>query len=69
MVSKNRFDEDGKHVSKVAYPCFNCLHSFSSLFRLNKHRENGCDLFEPQKTFLPAPEKFVALNSKGEDEI
>lgn len=53
LVSKNRFDEEGKHVSKVAYPCPNCLHSFSSHLRLDNHRKGGCDLFEPQKTQLP----------------
>jgi hypothetical protein len=53
LISKNRFDEDGKHVSKVAYPCPNCLHSFSSKSLLTKHREGGCDLFEPTKTVLP----------------
>ncbi|MFN9910167.1 MAG: hypothetical protein ACK56F_29320, partial [bacterium] len=69
LVSKNRFDEDGKHTNKVAYPCPNCLHSFSTQWRLDKHRENGCDLFEPQKTFLPLPDEKKTINTEGEEKI
>ena len=66
LVSSKRRDEDGKHISKQAYPCPNCLHSFSSQFLLIKHREGGCDLFEPTKTLLPFFLKKLRLRQKKE---
>ena len=55
LITKNVRDEEGKHEAKRGYPCPNCLHRFSSEFLLNRHRENGCDIFEPQRTMLPSP--------------
>jgi hypothetical protein len=68
-ISKNRHDEEGKLVSKASYPCPNCLHSYSSQILLKKHREGGCDLFDPVKTVLPSPEKIVNVNEDGEENI
>lgn len=53
LVTGNRRAEDGTHVYKLKYRCTNCLHGFTTQLLLNKHREDGCDLFEPTKTELP----------------
>ena len=53
LISKNKFDEEGKHVSTKMYPCPNCLHKFTTQKLMDKHRENGCDLFEPQRIEYP----------------
>lgn len=53
LISQPKFDEDGKHANKVMYPCPNCLHRFTTQTLLDKHREDGCDLFEPQKIEYP----------------
>lgn len=62
LIRKNKFDENGNHVSKKTYPCPNCLHNFSTNERLMRHRENGCDLFEPQRTEIPSMIKNEKTN-------
>ncbi len=46
-------NENGKHIHKHKFTCINCLHGFSTADRLKKHREGGCDSFEPIKTSMP----------------
>ena len=53
LNSPMRRGENGKHISKSTFACQNCLHCFSAKGLLEKHRNNGCDLFEPTKTVLP----------------
>ena len=53
LVSPNKYDEEGKHITHTSFACQNCLHCFSAKGLLEKHRNNGCDLFEPTKSELP----------------
>jgi hypothetical protein len=53
LISKKQRDEDGNHATKTKYLCPNCLHPFSTIERLKKHKNGGCDMFEPVKTVYP----------------
>ena len=53
LVSPKQRDSEGKHIHMSSYACQNCLHCFSSKERLENHRKNGCDMFDPTKTELP----------------
>ena len=52
LVSPNRRDEEGRHISKQAYPCPNRLHSFSSQFLLTKHLFKGVIYLNQQRQFF-----------------
>jgi hypothetical protein len=56
LVTPNKRTE-GEHHNKNKYTCVNCLHGFSTEERLKKHREGGCDIFEPVKTIMPTWKK------------
>jgi hypothetical protein len=53
LVSPIQRDANDKHIALKSFVCQNCLHCFSSKLRLDNHRTNGCDMFEPTKTELP----------------
>jgi hypothetical protein len=52
LVSKNQRSE-GKHINEKSFTCCNCLHGFKLKSNLEKHKTNGCDLFEPTRVELP----------------
>ena len=56
LVSKNQRSE-GKHISEKSFTCCNCLHGFKLKSNLEKHKTNGCDLFEPTRIELPKSTK------------
>ena len=53
LVSPPQRNSEGKHIHMSSFACQNCLHCFSSQSRLDNHRTNGCDMFDPTKTELP----------------
>jgi hypothetical protein len=57
LVAPNKRNDEDKHTHKEKYTCVNCLHGFSTAERLKKHRDGGCDIFEPVKTIMPEIKK------------
>jgi hypothetical protein len=61
LIMNKKNDENGVHRCDKSFICVNCLHPFSSCERLQNHKDNGCDMFEPTKTELP---KFKKVGDK-----
>ena len=64
LLKENKRDTNGKHVHSTSYFCINCIQPFSSQEQLNKHKEMGCENFEPQKIKLPSGKKpFISFKN------
>lgn len=53
FVMENVRDKNGVHRHNKSFICERCLHPFSSKERCEKHKRDGCDMFEPTKIELP----------------
>ena len=53
FVMSNKLNKDGIHTTDKRFICNRCLHGFSTKERLEKHLNNGCDMFDPIRTEMP----------------